>query len=50
MNLDMEPSVLEELDSQLDRGEYDSGALCSYSCPAGSVLFFSVGSPSTPSI
>jgi hypothetical protein len=40
MNLDMEPSILAELDAQLERGEYNSGSLCSYSCPAGSVLFF----------
>ena len=40
MNLDMEPDILAELDAQLERGEYNSGALCSYGCPAGSVLFF----------
>ena len=40
MSLDMEPSILAELDAQLERGEYNSGALCSYGCPAGSVLFF----------
>ena len=40
MNLDMEPAMLAELDAQLERGDYNSGALCSYSCPAGSVLFF----------
>ena len=40
MNLEMDPCLLEQLDEQLDRGEYNSGALCSYGCPAGSVLFF----------